>query len=124
MLEHDKLTDAILAAAIDVHKALGPGLLESAYEQCLCYELSQKGLAIQRQVECPLKYKEVTLDCGFRIDIMVEGVIILEIKAFEKLTAVHETQLLTYLKLANKKVGFLMNFNTKLMKDGIMRRVL
>ena len=124
MLECENLTDIIWAAAIEVHKTLGPGLLESAYEQCLCYELSQRGLSVQRQVDCPVVYKEVKLDCGFRIDILVEGMVILELKAVDKTTPVHEAQLLTYMKRSNKKVGMLINFNSKLIKDGIIRRVL
>ena len=124
MLEHEKLTEAILAAVIEVHRTLGPGLLESTYEQCLCHELILRGMSIQRQFDCPVVYKGIKLDCGYRIDILVEGIVILELKAVDKITPVHQAQLITYMKLANKKVGFLLNFNTKLIKDGIVRRVL
>jgi GxxExxY protein len=124
MLEHEKLTEAILGAIIEVHKPLGPGLLESAYEQCLCHELTLRGIRFQRQIDCGIDYKGLKLDCGFRIDILVEETVVLELKAVEKITAVHEAQLLTYMKLIGKTVGFLVNFNTRLIKDGIMRRVL
>ena len=124
ILEYEELTEKIWAVPIEVHKTLGPGLLESAYEQCYCHELSLRGISFERQMECPVIYKGIKLDCGFRIDILVEGIVILELKVVEKLTAVHEAQLMTYMKLANKKVGFLINFNTTLIKDGIKRRIL
>lgn len=124
MLQHEKLTQEVIGAIIEVHKVLGPGLLESAYEQCLCHELMLRGVKFRRQVECPIEYKGMKLDCGFRIDILVEETVVLELKVVEKLHAVHEAQLFTYLKLAEKTVGFLVNFNTRLIKDGIVRRVL
>lgn len=124
MLVSKELTHDIFAAAIEVHSHLGPGLLESAYEECLCYELSQRGIAFQRQVPLPIKYKEVQLSCNFQMDLLVENQIVLELKSVETILPVHEAQLLTYLRLSQKHVGLLMNFNVKLMKDGITRRVL
>jgi GxxExxY protein len=124
MLEHEALTNEVLAAAIEVHQILGPGLLESCYEQCPCHELTLRGISFRRQVDCPVEYKGLKLECGFRIDILVNGIVVLELKAVEKLNSVHEAQLITYMKLAHKKVGFLLNFNARLMKDGIVRRVL
>ncbi len=123
LLEH-ALTEQILGAAIEVHKALGPGLLESAYEECLCHELRQRRLSFERQVSLPVKYKGIQLDCGYRLDVVVEGAVILELKAVERLLPIHEAQLLTYLRLSRKKVGLLLNFNVKVLKDGVMRRVL
>ncbi|MBI2865256.1 MAG: GxxExxY protein [Chloroflexi bacterium] len=108
---HGDITDVILGAAIAVHKALGPGLLESAYEECLCHELDLKGMSYQRQVPLPVAYKGVKLDCGYRLDVVVNAVVILELKSVEKFLPVHEAQLLTYLRLSNKKVGLLVNFN-------------
>lgn len=124
MLEHETLTNDVLAAAIEVHKHLGPGLLESCYEQCLCHELALRGIPFQRQVECPVEYKGLKLECGFRIDILVNGEVILELKSVEKFHPIHEAQLITYMRLGHKKVGILLNFNARLLKDGIMRRVL
>jgi len=109
---------------MDVHRELGPGLLESAYEACLLYELTRHGLAVERQKELPVIYKSVKVDCGYRIDLLVEKKVIVELKAVEKLMPIHEAQLLSYLKLSGCKVGLLINFNTKLLKDGIRRRVL
>jgi GxxExxY protein len=117
------LTEAIIGGAIEVHQALGPGLLESAYEQCLCHELSLRGISFRRQVELPVQYKGVKLDCGYRIDILVEDLVIVELKAVEKLLAVHEAQLLTYLRLYNRSVGLLINFNVSLLKNGLKRLV-
>jgi GxxExxY protein len=124
MLVQSGLTGDICAAAIEVHKHLGPGLLESAYEQCLSYELTIRKIACRRQVEIPIRYKNINLDCGYRIDILVKDQIILELKSVSEVLPVHEAQLLTYLKLTNLKVGLLLNFNVPLMKNGIMRRVL
>jgi GxxExxY protein len=124
MLLEEELTGKILGAAIEVHKVLGPGLLESAYEECLCYELRQRGLAFERQVELPIVYKGVALSCGFRIDLVVENVILVELKAIERLLPIHEAQLLTYLRLSGKRVGFVMNFNVVVLKHGIVRKVL
>lgn len=123
MLINEELTGTICTAAIEVHKHLGPGLLESAYEECLCYELHQRGVAFQRQVPLPVTYKKVRLDCGYQIDIVVEDQVVLELKSVECILPVHEAQLLTYLKLSQKKVGLLLNFNVPLMKEGIIRRV-
>lgn len=119
----DKLTEQIIGRAIEVHRGLGPGLLESAYEECLCFELSQFGLRFERQVPLPVMYKGVNLDCGYRMDIVVESSVIIEVKAVERLIAVHEAQLLSYLKLHNKRVGLLMNFHTAILKNGLKRIV-
>jgi GxxExxY protein len=123
MLFHEDVTEKIIAAAIEVHKQLGPGLLESAYEECLCYELSHRGLAFQRQVPLPVAYKGVKLDCGYRLDIVVDDKIVLELKSVEELTDLHRAQLLTYLRISGKKVGLLINFNVPALKDGIVRLV-
>jgi GxxExxY protein len=122
-LKHEKLTEAIIGAAIEVHRELGPGLMESAYEECLCYELSVRGIAFQRQVSLPVRYKKVKLDCGYRIDIVVEDTVVFELKAIEQLLPLHEAQLITYLKVSQKPVGLLINFNVPVLKDGIIRRV-
>ena len=115
------LTHKIIGCAIEVHKLLGPGLLESAYEECLGYELSLNGLSFERQVPVPVVYKEIKLNTGYRIDILVENEIIVELKAIEVLTPVHEAQILTHLKFANKKIGLLMNFNTLKLTDQLRR---
>jgi GxxExxY protein len=122
-LRHEKLTEAIIGAAIEVHRELGPGLMESVYEECLCHELSIRGLAFQRQVPLPIHYKKVHLDCGYRMDVVVEGCVVLELKAVENVLPVHEAQLITYLKLSRMPVGLLMNFNVSALKNGITRRV-
>ena len=119
----NRITEKIIGAAIEVHKALGPGLLESAYEECLCYELKQAGLFIERQVPLPVVYKEVLLDCGYRLDVIVENSVIVELKTVEALKPIHEAQLLTYLKMTNKHIGLLINFNVPALKDGIKRIV-
>jgi GxxExxY protein len=118
---HDALTKKIIGAAIEVHRALGPGLLESAYEACLVFELHESGLLIERQKPLPLVYKSVKLDCGYRLDLVVEGKVIGEIKAVSEVTSVHEAQLLSYLRLSNCQVGLLINFNVKMLKQGIRR---
>ena len=123
MLIYEELTHEIRGAAIEVHRELGPGLLESAYEECLCRELSLRGVTFRRQVSLPVTYKGIKLDCGYKLDIVVEEKIVLELKSVEQTTPLHEAQLLTYLRLSGKKVGLLMNFNTVLMKDGIKRMV-
>ena len=117
------LTHGIIAAAIEVHRAFGPGLLESSYQEALCYELAQAGLSFQRQVPIPLNYKGVPLSCGYRLDFLVEDEVIVETKAVEHLLPVHSAQLLTYLKCADKQVGLLINFNVPALKDGIRRMV-
>lgn len=120
----EEITDKIIGAAIEVHRVLGPGLLESAYEECLCHELKLRGLAFQRQVQLPVCYKEVRLNCGYRLDLVVAEAVVIEIKSVERLEAIHEAQLLTYLQLSRLKVGLLINFNVSLLKQGIVRRVL
>ena len=117
------LTDQLIGCAIEVHRALGPGLLESVYEECLCYELSQLGLQFERQVHLPITYKGVKLDCGFKLDLVVEDSIVVELKSIEGLTPLHQAQLLTYLKASNKKVGLLINFNVPILKNGLKRIV-
>jgi GxxExxY protein len=120
-MEINELSSKIIGAAIEVHKNLGPGLLESAYEECLCQELELRELAFERQKPLPIIYKGKKLDCGYRLDIVVEKQIILELKSCEKIEPIHTAQLLTYLKLLNIKLGLLLNFNTPIMKDGIVR---
>jgi GxxExxY protein len=119
-----ELTDQILAALIEIHRELGPGLLESAYEECLCFELAQRNILFQRQMPIPVKYKTVRLKCGYVADMIVDGKVLLELKSVDAIQRVHEAQLLTYLKLTGIKVGLLVNFNTPLLKDGIVRRVM
>jgi GxxExxY protein len=119
----NRLTEKIIGCAIEVHKGLGPGLLESAYEECLCYELNAANLKLERQVSLPVIYKDVNLDCGYRMDIVVENTVIVEIKAIERILPVHEAQLLSYLKLYNKKVGLLLNFHVSILKSGLKRMV-
>ena len=121
---NDLLTQRIIGFAIEVHRQLGPGLLESAYEECLCYELRQAGLVFQRQVPLPVTYKAVRLDCGYRVDVVVENAVILELKTVERLIPVHEAQLLTYLRLSGLRTGLLLNFNSPVLRDGIRRMVL
>jgi GxxExxY protein len=123
-METDFLTNEILACAFKVHSSLGPGLLESTYQACLKYELLKHGLFVETEKAVPLVYEEITLDCGYRIDLLVDNKIIIELKTVEKLTDVHLAQVLTYLRLANLKTGLLLNFNTKSLKDGIKRVVL
>ena len=115
------LTELIIGAAIEVHRNTGPGLMESVYEECLCYELNQLGLKFERQVELPVSYKQVKLKCGFRMDVVVEGAVVLELKTVDTLLPIHSAQLLTYLKLSGKKVGLLINFNEPKLKDGLKR---
>ena len=118
------LTDRVIGLAIDVHRYLGPGLLESAYEECLSFELREAGVEHRRQVPLPVVYKDVRLDCGYRIDIVVRQQLIIEIKAIERIVPVHEAQILTYLRLSGYKVGLLLNFNSVVLKDGLRRFVL
>jgi GxxExxY protein len=120
----DPRTSPIIGAAIEVHRHLGPGLLESAYEECLCHELHLKGMEFRRQVELPVIYKGLNLDCGYRIDLIVRDEVILELKAVEKLLPVHQAQLLTYMRMTAKRVGLLINFNVPRLTQGIVRRVL
>lgn len=116
MLEQEHLTESIIGAAIDVHRELGPGLLESAYEECLCHELHLRGLRFQRQVELPVTYKGLKLDCGYKLDIVVEEQIVLELKSIEQILPIHQAQLLTYLRLSGKRLGLLINFNVAVLK--------
>jgi GxxExxY protein len=124
MERENKVTEQIIGAAIEVHRALGPGLLESAYEECLVYELTQRRVAFERQKPIPVVYKEVHLDCGFRLDLLVENLVIVELKAVSQFEPVHEAQLLTYLKLTGLKLGLLLNFNVSQLRRGIKRLAL
>jgi len=117
------ITREIIGAAMAVHRELGPGMLESAYEACLAYELIQRGFKIERQKELPLKYRDIRLECGYRLDLFVEDSVIVEVKALDALHPVHEAQLLSYLRLSGCKVGLLINFNVKMLKTGIRRVV-
>ncbi|MDA0660557.1 MAG: GxxExxY protein [Planctomycetota bacterium] len=123
-MEFDEISNRVIGCAIEVHRHLGPGLLESAYEQCLAHELSHHGIAFDLQLALPVQYKDVRLDCGYRIDIFVENQLIVELKSVEEIRGIHEAQLLTYMKLTGVKVGLLMNFNVTKLKDGIKRFVL
>ena len=126
MLENDRLDEIsrrIIGAAIEVHRHLGPGLLESAYQSCLAFELKQLGPKAEEQKPLPVVYKQVKLDCGYRLDMVVEDEIIVEIKAIEKLLPIHDAQLLSYLRLAKKRVGLLMNFHVPVLKNGLKRIV-
>jgi GxxExxY protein len=118
------LTYETIGAAIEVHRTLGPGLLESSYRECLCRELLLRGIGFKREYALPLQYKGIRLGCGYRIDILVADLVVVEIKAMEKLAPVHEAQLLTYLRLGGWKVGLLINFNVVVLKEGIYRRIL
>ena len=120
-MTEDEISKIVIDSAIDVHKFLGPGLLESSYEQCLFYELLQAGLKVERQKSFPIQYKEVIIDSGYRVDLFIENKVIVELKAVDKIADVHVAQVLTYLKLSKCKLGLLLNFNTKLLKDGIKR---
>ena len=123
-MEINKITEQIIGSAIEVYKLLGPGLLESAYESCLCYELAKRNLQFDQQVPLPVKYKGVNLDCGYRIDIIVEKAVLVEIKSVATLEAIHKAQVITYLKLGNWKIGLLINFNVIRLTDGLQRIVL
>lgn len=118
-----QITEIVIGAAIAVHKALGPGLLESTYEACLVYELNERGVQVERQKSLPIAYRGVRIDCGYRIDLLVGNEVIVELKAIERILPVHEAQLLTYLRLSGHHVGLLLNFNVPLMRDGIRRMV-
>ncbi|NLF74668.1 MAG: GxxExxY protein [Chloroflexi bacterium] len=119
----NRVTGTIIGAAIDVHRALGPGLLESAYEACLAYELAERGLKVEQQKPLPLVYKAVRLDCGYRLDLLVDDCIIVEVKSVDALEPVHTAQVLSYLKLSGCRVGLLINFNVQVLKRGIRRLV-
>ena len=122
-MDINSLSNKIIGAAIEVHKTVGAGLLESAYEQCLCHELGLRKLTFEAQKALPIIYKETSLDCGYRLDIVVENSIILELKACEKIEPIHRAQLLTYLKLSDLSLGLILNFNVPMMRDGIIRIV-
>jgi GxxExxY protein len=117
--ENDPLSEKFIGFAIEVHRQLGPGLLESAYEECLCFELKQAEIPFRRQVPLPISYKSVQLDCGYRLDLVIQGRLIVELKTVERLLPIHEAQLLTYLKLGGIRTGLLLNFNTAVLRDGI-----
>lgn len=119
----NRITETIIGAAIQVHRALGPGLLESAYEACLAFELAQRGLKVVHQKPLPVVYKDIKLDCGYRLDLLVEDEVIVEIKSIDRLAPIHQAQLLSYLRLSGCKVGLLINFNVQALKEGIKRIV-
>jgi len=123
-MDANNITKMVIGAAIDVHKVLGPGLLESVYEECLCYELSLQRLNFCRQVNLPIQYKNKLLDADYRLDLLVENKVIIELKSVDKLMSIHDAQLLTYMKLINSSVGLLINFNVPVLKQGIRRKVL
>lgn len=123
-LRHEDVSDVVIRAAIEVHRNLGPGLLESAYETFMAHELSLHGIPFERQTKVSVEYKGVQVDCGFRTDLIVNDAVLVELKAVERILPIHEAQLLSYLKLTRKPVGLLINFNVKMLKDGITRRVL
>lgn len=123
-MEFDDLSKRVIGCAIEVHRELGPGLLESTYEQCLARELRLNGISFQMQLPQPVQYKGIQLDCGYRIDVLIEEELIVELKAVEEIRGIHEAQLLTYMKLAGIKIGLLINFNVTKLKDGIKRYVL
>jgi GxxExxY protein len=122
-MQPDEITGHIVDAAMKVHTAIGPGLLESAYEACLAYELRQRGLQVKTQVELPVMYEDVRIDVGYRIDMLVEDTVIVELKAIDQLLPIHEAQLLSYLKMSRKRLGLLLNFNVRRLKDGIKRMI-
>jgi GxxExxY protein len=121
---YEELTGKIIGAAIEVHRNLGPGLLESAYEECLCHELSLSNVRFERQLPLPVVYKGIKIDCSYRLDLVVEECVIVEVKAVDAVIPVHEAQLLTYLKLTGLRVGLLINFHEAVLKDGIRRRII
>ena len=123
-MDVNKITGLIIGCAIEVHRSLGPGLLESAYEECLVFELRNKGLNVSRQTPVPIIYKDVKLDYGYRIDILVENLVVVELKVVDEINPVHEAQILTYMKFSGKSVGLLINFNVTVLKNGIRRYVL
>ena len=124
MYEHQELTEQIIGAAIEVHRHLGPGLLESAYQKCMARELELQNIRFSREMELPVSYKGIAVETGYRIDILVADLVVVEIKTVDALSPIQEAQLLTYLRMSGKKIGLLLNFNVKVLKDGIMRRIL
>lgn len=123
-MKFDSLSHKVIGCALEVHRTLGPGLLESTYEQCLAHELSDAKILFQRQKTLPVAYKGLKIDCGYRVDLLIEDKMIVELKSVERMNAVHEAQLLTYMKLSDIKLGLLVNFNEKILKDGLKRFVL
>jgi len=123
-MSFDALSNTVVGLAIEVHRELGPGLLESTYQACLAYELQSHNIDFQKQLSLPVTYKEVKVDCGYRIDLLIENHLLLELKCISQLQAIHEAQILTYMKLANISTGLLINFNVRLLKQGIKRFVL
>ena len=123
-MEINQITEKIIGCAIQVHRNTGPGLLESVYEECLTFELLNAGLKVERQKPVPIIYKDIKLDCGYRIDILVEDTVIIELKTVDSFNTVHEAQILTYMKFKNKKIGLLINFNVSLLTKGIKRYIL
>ncbi len=123
-MEFDDLSNCVIGAALEVHKNLGSGLLESAYEAALAYELQERSISFKQQASLPVKYKNIEIDCAYRIDLLIENMLIVELKSVEKVLPIHQAQLMTYMKLANIPTGLLINFNTKLLKNGIKRVVL
>ena len=121
--ELNSITEKVIGGAIAVHKELGPGLLESAYAACLAFELADRGLSVEQQRELPVTYRGAKLDCGYRLDLLIEDKVVVELKSVEKLAPIHEAQLLSYLKLSGCKVGLLINFNVPVLKDGVKRLV-
>jgi len=124
VMELNEITQKIIGCAIEVHKRLGPGLLESAYEECLSYELVNNGLNIKRQQPTPVVYKDIKLDCGYRIDLLVENLVVVELKVVDEFNPVHEAQILTYMKFSNKTLGLLINFNVTSLRNGIRRFII
>ncbi|MBI2429070.1 MAG: GxxExxY protein [Ignavibacteriales bacterium] len=122
-MTRNQLSEKVIGLCIEIHRTLGPGLLESAYEECLCYELSKAELKFERQKPIPVKYKEVNLDCGYRIDVLVEDSLLIELKSVERVLPIHEAQILTYMKLSDIRLGLLINFNVTLLTKGIKRFV-
>lgn len=123
-MKFDEISNKVIGCAIEVHRELGPGLLESTYEQCLAYELSRANIPFKLQVDLPVEYKEIRLDCGYRIDLLAEDRLIVELKSVDQLLPIHEAQVLTYMKLAGVNIGLLINFNVTILKKGIRRFVL
>ncbi len=123
-MSNNELSEAVIGACIEVHRNIGPGLLESAYEQCLCRELSLRGIPFVCQLDLPVTYKGMLLNCGYKIDLLVDQRLVVELKSTEKILPIHEAQLLTYMRLGGWQIGLLINFNTVVLKDGIRRRVL
>jgi GxxExxY protein len=123
-MDVNKITEQIIGAAIEVHRVIGPGLLESAYEECLCHELGLRGISFERQRPLPVEYQGIKLECSYRLDLLVENAVAVELKAVSSIEPIHEAQLLTYLRMGGWKIGLLINFNVPVLKNGIRRRIL